>query len=72
MASKKYITLVVLFILMLLFASSNVESTGVAESSKLGSKSGKLVRRLIYWNPGYPPHDSPWNHNCCTSTKADP
>ncbi|KAK7813503.1 hypothetical protein CFP56_005157 [Quercus suber] len=35
MASKKFITLVVLFILMLLFASSKVESTGVAEASKL-------------------------------------
>ncbi|KAK9994978.1 hypothetical protein SO802_024681 [Lithocarpus litseifolius] len=43
MASKKFITLVVLFILMLLFASSKVESTGVAEASKLGSKSRKLV-----------------------------
>ena len=36
MASKKFITLVVLFILTLLFASSKGEFTGVAEASKLG------------------------------------
>nr|POF01741.1 hypothetical protein CFP56_06128 [Quercus suber] len=44
MASKKFLTLVVLFILMLLFASSKVESTGLAEASKLGSKRRKLTK----------------------------
>nr|POF12304.1 hypothetical protein CFP56_71858 [Quercus suber] len=71
MASKKFITLVVLFILMLLFASSKVESTGVAEASKLGSKSRKLV------SDGYPPADGCRGHNYysnndCTKSHPDP
>ena len=45
MASKKFITSVVLFILMLLFAASKAEFRGVAETSKLGrtSKSALIV-----------------------------
>nr|POE51354.1 hypothetical protein CFP56_79584 [Quercus suber] len=72
MASKKFITLVVLFILilMLLFASSKVESTGVAEASKLGSKSQKLGRNPNTYDRcrGH----NYYSNNDCTESHSDP
>ncbi|KAK9994936.1 hypothetical protein SO802_024639 [Lithocarpus litseifolius] len=57
MASKKFITWVGLFILMLLFASSKVESRVVAEASKLGSKSRKLAKGPVPpAAPSFPTH----------------